>query len=491
MAPSIVFSFVALLSGALLSIGEAAVESDLVTSLPGLNPPAKFKTYSGYLTSTGTRHLHYWFVESQSSPSKDPLVLWFNGGPGCSSMEGMLREHGPFSLQKNGRELVHNPYAWNKAANVLYLEAPAGVGFSYSDDKDYNTGDSEVANANYAALKNFFKKFPEYSNSTFFITGESYAGVYVPMLAAQVVQDHEINLAGIMVGNGLSSYEINDNSVMYFWYYHGLIGAKTWDRLVQECCGGKQKDCNFIQGAKHSFMCRMDLQSVQTKVYTEGINMYNILSPCAGGVSTGLRDNIYQMSEDGRTLVHHDLGNMFRDNQVLHEHRLFLTNARKNESLTVKLSPPCTNDTDIETYLNSADVKKALHIAPHLPRWTLCSDEVSRGYDRQFQTMTKFYSVLMSSPRKPRILLYNGDIDMACNFLGDEWFVDDLGRKLLVQRRSWLVKDKDGYNQIAGYVKEFERISFLTVKGAGHMVPTDKPKEAFEMFNRFVRDLPF
>lgn len=469
----------------------SAPNGDLVIAIPGLDPQPKFKTYSGYLTSTGSRHLHYWFVESQSSPTEDPLVLWFNGGPGCSSMEGMLREHGPFTIQDDGKNLTYNPYSWNLAANVLYLEAPAGVGYSYSDDGDYNTGDSEVANANYAALKNFFKKFPEYANRTFFITGESYGGVYVPMLAAQVVQDDEINLAGIMVGNGLSSYDINDNSVMYFWYYHGLIGTNTWNRLVQECCGGSHKDCNFIEGAKHSMMCRLDVQSVQTKVYTEGINMYNILSPCAGGVSSGLRDNLYRMADDGRTIIHHDLGNLFRANKLMHQHRLFLTSARMNSSMTVKLSPPCTNDTNIETYMNSAVVKKALHIAPHLPYWTLCSDEVSRGYDREFGTMVKFYQVLMSSAKKPRILLYNGDIDMACNFLGDEWFVDSLGKKLEVQRRSWLVKDKDGYNQIAGYVKEFERISFLTVKGAGHMVPTDKPKEAHEMFTRFIKDVPF
>jgi len=473
------------------SVCFAAPDADLVIAVPGLNPQPRFKTYSGYLTSTGSRHLHYWFVESQSSPAEDPLVLWFNGGPGCSSMEGMLREHGPFSLQKNGRNLTYNPYAWNKAANVLYMEAPAGVGFSYSDDGEYNTGDSEVANANYAALKNFFKKFPEYDGRSFFITGESYAGVYVPMLAAQVVHDDTINLAGIMIGNGLSSYDINDNSVMYFWYYHGLIGAKTWDRLVKECCGGSQKDCNFIEGAKHSLMCRLDVSSVQAKVYSEGINMYNILSPCAGGVSSGLRENLYRMADDESTIVHHDFGNLFRSNKLIHQHRLFLADARTNASMTVKLSPPCTNDTDIETYMNSAAVKKALHIAPNLPYWTLCSDKVSAGYDREFSTMIKFYETIMASGKKPRILLYNGDIDMACNFLGDEWFVDSLGKQLLVERRPWLVKDQDGYNQIAGYVKQFHRISFLTVKGAGHMVPTDKPKEAFEMLTRFIKNIPF
>ena len=88
----------------------------------------------------------------------------------------------------------------------------------------------------------------------------------------------------------------------------------------------------------------------------------------------------------------------------------------------------------------------ALHIAPHLPYWTLCSDTVSAGYNREFATTIKFYETIMTSGKKPRILLYNGDIDMACNFLGDEWFVDSLGKNLLVERRPWLVKVRGVFN---------------------------------------------
>jgi len=472
-----------------IGVTTATPSNDLVTHIPGLAVQPAFKTYSGYLQATGTRRLHYWFAESQSNPAKDPLVLWFNGGPGCSSMEGMLREHGPFNIQADGVSLKPNPYAWNRVANMLYLEAPAGVGFSYSSNRNYATGDAEVANANYAALKNFFTKFPAFANNTFFITGESYAGVYVPTLAAHVALDPHINFEGIMVGNGLSSYHGNDNSVMYFWYYHGLIGQTTWDRLVKECCGGSEKNCDFIEGAKKSFVCRLDVSEVQQSVYGSGINMYNILAPCAGGV-TSPAGYTYQ-SKDGVTVLHHDFGNLFRENHLMHKHRLALSYARQNETTKVKLAPPCTNDTEIEMYMNSQIVKKALHIPPGLPTWTLCSDAVSAGYHRDYETMDQFYHVLMSNSKKLRLMLYNGDIDMACNFLGDEWFVDGLGKKLLVQRRPWLVKDDLGYEQIAGYVKEFEKLSFVTVKGAGHMVPADKPKEAFEMFRRFTSNLPF
>ncbi|XP_026545389.1 lysosomal protective protein [Notechis scutatus] len=80
---------------------------------------------------------------------------------------------------------------------------------------------------------------------------------------------------------------------------------------------------------------------------------------------------------------------------------------------------------------------------------------------------------------------------MACNFLGDEWFVESLQQKVEVARRSWIFKDEDGQDQIGGFVKEFANIAFLTIKGAGHMVPTDQPRAAFNMMQRYLNRQPF
>lgn len=118
--------------------------------------------YSGYLdTLSPTRKLHYVFVESESNPETDPVVLWLNGGPGCSSLLGFLQEIGTYTLETkyvNSSNLTKNPYAWTKAANVLYLESPAGVGFSINTDRDYHHNDSTTADDNYAAIRNFFEK---------------------------------------------------------------------------------------------------------------------------------------------------------------------------------------------------------------------------------------------------------------------------------------------------------------------------------------------
>jgi hypothetical protein len=173
--PDMVITF--LLS--LPTICKAAVAADAVDALPGWTDALPSKQYSGYLTVDGTKHLHYWFVESEGNPSSDPVVLWLNGGPGCSSLDGYLYENGPFHVNDTDTtKLYYNEYNWAKKANMLYLEAPAGVGFSYSDDwKDYKTNDNITAADNHKALDAFFASFPEYASNDFFITGESYAGL--------------------------------------------------------------------------------------------------------------------------------------------------------------------------------------------------------------------------------------------------------------------------------------------------------------------------
>ncbi|XP_069845977.1 lysosomal protective protein [Dipodomys merriami] len=456
--------------------GRAAPDQDEIECLPGLAKQPSFRQYSGYLKASGSKHFHYWFVESQKDPKSSPVVLWLNGGPGCSSLDGLLTEHGPFLIQPDGVTLQYNPYSWNLIANVLYIESPAGVGFSYSDDKVFSTNDTEVAQSNFEALKDFFRLFPEYKDNKLFLTGESYAGIYIPTLAVLVSQDASMNLQGLAVGNGLSSYEQNDNSLVYFAYYHGLLGNRLWSSLQTHCCS--QNNCNFYDNKDPE--CVTSLQEVSRIVSSSGLNIYNLYAPCAGGVPSSFS------YEDG-TLVVQDLGNLFTRmpfKRLWHQALLQRSGAR------ARMDPPCTNTTAASTYLNNPYVRKALHIPEQLPRWDMCNLLVNLQYRRLYQSMNSQYLKLLSS-QKYQILLYNGDVDMACNFLGDEWFVDSLNQKMEVQRRPWLVDYGESGEQIAGFVKEFSHITFLTLKGAGHMVPTDKPRAAFTMFSRFLNKEPY
>jgi len=124
------------------------------------------------------RALFYTLVESTSSPESDPLVLWLNGGPGCSSMGGgLMSELGPFYPTPTGEHLIQNDYAWNRVANMLFLDSPAFVGWSYSNrSEDIVVGDKRTAIDSLEFLFGFLDRFPEYRGRTLWLSGESYAG---------------------------------------------------------------------------------------------------------------------------------------------------------------------------------------------------------------------------------------------------------------------------------------------------------------------------
>ena len=122
----------ALLASTFAAMVSSAPAADQVLYLPGMGDFNTYGVYSGYLNiPSSNKMLHYMFAQSQNQPTTDPLVIWFNGGPGCSSLLGYLQEHGPWVIEDGQSEFHANYWSWNTAANMLYIESPAGVGFSY------------------------------------------------------------------------------------------------------------------------------------------------------------------------------------------------------------------------------------------------------------------------------------------------------------------------------------------------------------------------
>ncbi|XP_071381273.1 lysosomal protective protein isoform X1 [Centroberyx affinis] len=435
---------------------------DEVTELPGMRFKPNYQQWSGYLNASRGRFLHYWFVTSQRDPLTDPVVLWLNGGPGCSSLDGFLSENGPFHVNDDGATLYENKFSWNKIANVLYLEAPAGVGYSYSDDKQYKTNDDQVADDNYLALQSFFDKFPNFTRNEFFIFGESYGGIYAPTLSLRVASGTaNINFKGFAVGNGISSFALNDQSLIYFGYYHGLFGEDLWRDLNINCCD--KEGCNFYNSSSDT--CKIMVNVAFGIVYEAGLNEYALYLDCEGGVKS---HKGYERS----------MSHLFKSYKKPWESKT------AGPSVSLGEVPPCINSTAQINWLNRGDVRKALHIPDILPPWDICSEDVGEHYTILYPTVKDVYLKLLSVGL--RALVYNGDTDMACNFLGDQWFVEDLGLKPTTKYMSWIYDD-----QIAGFYQQFGNVTFLTIKGAGHMVPQWAPGPAFHMFQSFITNGPY
>ncbi|RDD41498.1 Lysosomal protective protein, partial [Trichoplax sp. H2] len=152
--------------------------------LPGQIQDLNARQFSGYVRGADSNRLHYMFYECESNPNDVSLILWMNGGPGCSSMAGLLLEIGPFSLTKDFT-LTLRDTSWHKFVNTIFLESPGGTSYSYNQYHQYNFSDNTVTDSNYLAMLDFYKIFPQFIKNSLYITGESYGGFYAPLLARQ------------------------------------------------------------------------------------------------------------------------------------------------------------------------------------------------------------------------------------------------------------------------------------------------------------------
>lgn len=128
------------------------------------------------------------------------MTIWLNGGPGCSSTFALFAENGPFTI-KDDLTLSKNPYSWSTSSNLLYVDQPTGTGFSRASEKDLTVSEKEIAEDFYKFFIQFLDKHPDLKNREIIITGESYAGHYIPAIGKKFVEKG-LNLAGVAIGNG-------------------------------------------------------------------------------------------------------------------------------------------------------------------------------------------------------------------------------------------------------------------------------------------------
>ncbi|CAN8232401.1 unnamed protein product [Cochlearia groenlandica] len=475
------------LVSSLFVITESAPESAIITKIPGFNGNFPSKHYSGYVTidKEHGKNLWYYFVESEKDSTKDPVVLWLNGGPGCSSMDGFVYEHGPFRFEpaktdSSHQSLILNPNSWSKVSNIIYLDSPVGVGFSYSNNEsDYETGDIKTALDSHTFLLKWFQMYPEFQSNPFYISGESYAGVYVPTLASQVVKGIKdglkpvLNFKGYLIGNGVADSVFDGNALVPFAHGMGLISDQLF-KDVTVACNGSFYDI-------HGDACEEHISKVSQDV--DRLNIYNILEPCYHGTSLrqsdigSLPSSLLELGKTEQPLAIRK--RMFgRAWPVRAPVRPGLVPSWSQ--LLADISVPCIDDRVAKSWLNDPAVRKAIHAKEEseIGSWDLCTGKLSFNHDAG--SMIKYHRDLTLSGY--RALIYSGDHDLCVPFTGSKAWTQSLGYKVIDEWRPWISN-----NQVAGYTQGYaNNLTFLTIKGAGHTVPEYKPQEALDFYSRFL-----
>ncbi|XP_068641251.1 serine carboxypeptidase 1-like [Aristolochia californica] len=424
-----------------LGLQDGLMEADMIQGLPGQPNGVNFDQYAGYVTVDPGhgRALFYYFVESPEDASTKPLVLWLNGGPGCSSLgAGAMMELGPFRVNSDGKSLYRNNYAWNNVANIIFLESPAGVGFSYSNTtSDYGqSGDKRTAMDTYTFLVNWLERFPQYKSRDFFITGESYAGHYVPQISDLILHNNKItnqtviNLRGIAMGNAYIDEDDAYQGTYDFYWSHALYSDETYE--------GIQKYCNF---SDVSSQCDTYLNQASSEVGQ--IYGYNIYAPFCDSPASSVSN------------VHSSMDAAF---------------------------DPCSEDY-IHTYLNLPEVQKALHAnVTGLPRpWDNCA---GLPWNDQPTTVIPVIQKLMAS--EIRVWIYSGDVDGVIPVTATKLSIKKINPLVKIAWYPWYSE-----KEVGGYAVEYDNLTFVTVRGAGHFVPSYQPERALTLFSNFIKgELP-
>ncbi|KAL3796380.1 hypothetical protein HJC23_004177 [Cyclotella cryptica] len=480
-------------------------DSHLVTSLP-LLPEGSFPTrhWAGHLPAAGDgsdKKIFYWLFEPSSGSKSDddtPLILWLNGGPGCSSMDGLWLENGPFRLKPQGGEwsIDVNEFSWHNApAWTLYVDQPVGTGLSFTRKGNYCKNDFEVNRDFHYFLEEFLlfhsDKFldpltpSENSPATsilrrpFYFSGESHAGHYIPSMMHFILQRNDgvlvpdasnglqalrvkIPCSGAAIGNGWTDpyyqYSAADAA-----YGAGLIGISQRASLEE-----KEHKCqsNLKSGNYESSVCFQLLDTVTQQ--SHGRNGDTVVS--------SYDTRLWEKRGAARSfpLGHKDVetylggAKSYASPPLVIDHRTVLDAIHATESIDAR-----------QTYQECTDP----------PYYALQHQDGLGVVDELVQ--------ILDHESRPHMLFFNGMNDLICNHVGNERFLDALpwsraDKYILESRHAWdsgvdpTTKNNYVSGRPDGFIKQYENLSFLKILESGHMVPMDQPSIALAMIKTLV-----
>ncbi|KAI2616643.1 carboxypeptidase S1 [Hypomontagnella submonticulosa] len=440
------------------------------------------KSYSGYADVAEDEHIFFWFFEARNQdPSEAPLTVWINGGPGSSSMIGLFEELGPCRVDPNGK-VYNNPYSWSNVSNMLFIDQPTQVGFSYS--KPFNAWSFEgtlvalpdatcpeyadpstcgtysypnitlTANSTTNAAPNFWKTlqgfmgaFPQYSRNGFHFATESYGGHYGPVFNAYIEQQNakhipgakKIELESVLIGNGWF-----DPYIQYQAYYNFTVfPGNTYDYAPFNA-------------------------SMESMFYNNLYGPGNCMDKMNDCIATGLNQVCKNADNFCANLV-----------EFVYD---FVLGRDEYDMRELVPDPfPYSFYTD---YLNTPELQAAIGAFINFTSNNVVGEAFDNTGDdaREMGTIEDIRYLLSKGVT---VAVYAGDADYNCNWLGNEASMERVNAPGF---------DEAGYvdlvtsdNVTHGQVKQAGKFSFTRIYESGHEVPFYQPLASLEFFERVIK----
>ena len=426
-----------------------------VKSLPGQPDGPLLKMHAGHVEVLPEHngHLFFWLFHNRHISDRQRTVIWLNGGPGCSSMDGAMMEVGPYRV-KEGGTLEYNKGSWDEFTNLLFVDNPVGTGFSYVNTDSYVHELQEMADQFLTFMDKWFDIFPEFADDDLYFAGESYAGQHIPYIAKTIldrnaqatVGQRKYNLKGLLIGNGWIAPAEQYQSYLPFAYQEGLLQGGSDEAAIVE----SQMSACLKELAKPSAADKVDIGICET-VLTEVLKVTQT-----------------------------------KDKQCYNMYDIRLRDAWPSCGMAW---PP--DLTTVTPYLRQADVTAAIHINPDKRTgWTECRGAVSQAFRASHSKPAIQFMTQILESGVP-VLLFSGAKDYICNHIGTEDLISnlkwsggtgfELSSGVLAPKKNWTFEGED-----AGYYQEARNLTYVLFRDSSHMVPFDLPRRSRDMLDRFL-----
>ncbi|KAF8919845.1 Alpha/Beta hydrolase protein [Mucidula mucida] len=423
--------------------------SDICETTPGVYQASGFIN----LDEDSDDALWFWYFDARSDPDNKPLTLWLNGGPGCSSMIGLFEENGPCTVDADGENTIYNPYSWNNASNMIYIDQPFGAGFSTGSTL-VNTS-YEAAPIVWKAFQIFFehKNFQHLQGRDFIIATESYGGRFGPVFTEFFLAQNDRIDSGEIDGTKIEVTKLIINNGKH----DPLIQFKTVIDFARDAPSyGPLANSSVIRDAE--------------KAYNE---------TCAPALE-GCNDN--------------------GDDETCHDAAIACTNdvflplvgdreaddLRQNSS-TGKVFPP----TFYADFIRDKGVKKL--IGAKGATFDQCDSSAHFRFAASGETGRSFLSNLarLANGGRVQLLLWAGDADMKADWLGIHECISEMDwfGKQYFSAMPLLPLISEGETVGQHKVVPGQALSFVRVFSAGHAMPAFQPKVAQDVFTKFISDI--